>query len=123
MAAVVHTAQEMDELGAVAAHKLYQRLNRIHASARRNLAALLPVEHALEQRIVCALGFGGEVCPVKHTLESHGSLRIDHTSPQSVWFSQIVSPHAQAARPAVQLKPPQRGQAPLWWCQPAIVLL
>ena len=48
MTAVVHTAQEMDELRAVAAQKFYERLNRIHTSARRNLAALLPVEHALE---------------------------------------------------------------------------
>lgn len=111
MTAVVHTAQEMDELGTVAAHKLYQRLNRIHARTRRNLAALLPVEYALEQRIVCALGFGGQVCPVKHAPGSHVSLRVDHTSPQSVWFSQIVSPHTQAARPAVQLKPPHKKSA------------
>lgn len=48
MAAVVHTAQEMDELGTVAAHKLYQRLDGIHACVRRDLAALLPVEHAFE---------------------------------------------------------------------------
>lgn len=111
MTAVVHTAQEMDELGTVAAHKLYQRLDRIHARVRRDLAALLPAEHALEQRIVCTLGFGSQMRPVKHALGSHVSLRIDHTSPQSVWFSQIVSPHTQAARPAVQLKPPHKKSA------------
>lgn len=111
MTAVVHTAQEMDELGTVAAHKLYQRLDRIHARVRRDLAALLPAEHALEQRIVCTLGFGSQMPPVKHALGSHVSLRIDHTSPQSVWFSQIVSPHTQAARPAVQLKPPHKKSA------------
>ena len=89
MAAVVHTAQEMDELGTVAAYKLYQRLNRIHARARRNLAALLPVEHALEQRVVRALGLGSQMCPVKHALGSHVPLRIDHTSPQSGLFPRL----------------------------------
>lgn len=111
MAAVVHTAQEMDELGTVTPQKPHERLDGTHARARRNLAALLPVEHALEQFIVCALGFGGQVRPVKHALGSHASLRIDHTSPQSVWFPQIVSPHTQAARPAVQLKPPHEKSA------------
>ena len=48
VAAVVHTSQEMNELGTVAAHKLYERLDGIHARVRRDLAALLPVEHALE---------------------------------------------------------------------------
>ena len=112
MATVAHTAQEMNELGAVAAHKLYQRLDGIHACVRRDLAALLSVEHTLEQRIVCALGFGSQMRPVKHALGSHVPLRIDHTSPQSGLFFQIVSPHAQADRPAVQLKPPpaKKGQ-------------
>ena len=56
------------------------------------------------------LGFGGQAHPVKHALESHVSLRIDHTSPQSVWFPQIVSPRTRAARPAVQLKPPAKKE-------------
>ena len=61
--------------------------------------------------IVCAPGFGGQAHSVNHALGSHVSLRIDHTSPQSVRFPQIVSPHTQAARPAVQLKPPtKKGQ-------------
>ena len=35
-------------------------------------------------------------------------------APQSVRFPQIVSPHTQAARPAVQLKPPtKKGQVNL----------
>ena len=56
-------------------------------------------------------GLRGQACPVKHAFGSHVSLRIDHTSPQSVRFPQIVSPHTQAAPPAVQLKPPaKKGQ-------------
>ena len=122
MAAVVHTAQEMDELGTVAAHKLYQRLDRIHARVRRNLAAPLSIEHALEQRIVCALSFGAQTRPVKHALGSHVSLRIDHTSPQSGLFSQIVDSQGRSKIPDVQLKPPQRGQAPLWWFKGGIIV-
>ena len=55
------------------------------------------------------LGFGGQAHPVKHALGSHVSLRIDHTSPQSVWFPQIVSPHTRAVRPAVQLKQKEKN--------------
>ena len=54
---------------------------------------------------------GAQAHSVKHALGSHVSLRINHTSPQSVRFPQIVSPHTQATRPAVQLKPPaKKGQ-------------